>query len=89
MSLTLSLCTGDALDENCDLSGDEDDGDGDDSQEESEEDAAATGRAQQASGSHPLQQSFKAAAGELLKKYGIAPDDAGGLVSRRELHPMA
>ena len=35
---------------------------------------------QQASGSHPLQQSLKAAAGELLRKYGVAPEDAGVLM---------
>ena len=49
-------------------------------------DATDAKRAGQASGAHPLQQSFKAAAGELLKKYGMAPDDAGGLVIQQSSH---
>lgn len=79
------------MDDNFDLSGEEEGADvdeEDDSQEASDEDAELAGtdakRAAQASGSHPLQQSFKAAAGELLKKYGIATDDAG-----RPLRPCA
>ena len=69
------------MDENFQLSDEEqEDGEEDDSEEGSDKDAEGDAtdakRAQQASGSHPLQQSFKAAAGELLKKYGVAPGDA-------------
>ena len=79
------------------MSGEEEGADGDeedDSQEESDEDAELAGtdakRAAQASGSHPLQQSFKAAAGELLKKYGIATGDAGRpLRSSRDNCPLS
>ena len=80
------LCAGDALDENFQLS-EEDDGEEDASEEgsdkDADKDATDAKRAQQASGSHPLQQSFKAAAGELLKKYGVAPDDAGGCLRKK------
>lgn len=75
---------GDALDDNFDLSGDdEDDEEGSEEEEESdiELDATDAKRAAQASGSHPLQESFRAAASELLKKYGVAADDAGVLLA--------
>ena len=68
------------MDENFQLSEEEDGEEGDSeegSDEDAEGDATDAKRVQQASGSHPLQQSFKAAAGELLRKYGVSPDDAG------------
>lgn len=87
--------TGDALDENFELNGDEgdaqedNDGDGpqeeDGSEEEPEQDATDVKRAAQAAGSHPLQQSLRAAAGELLRKYGVATEDAGVLMLLRDL----
>ena len=90
----MSLFTGDALDD-FDLSGEKEDSDEDeedDSQEgsieDAEEDATDAKRAGQASGAHPLQQRFKAAAGELLKKYGMAPDDTGALVFKGNMTRM-
>ena len=64
--------------------GDEEDGSREESDEDAEEDASDVRHARQTPGSHPLQQSFKAAAGELLKKYGLAPEDAGGLALRTD-----
>ena len=77
--------TGDALDENFELSGDEEDdeeGSAEDGDSEGDAELNATDakRAAQAAGDHPLQQNFQAAASELLKKYGVATDDAGGLM---------
>ena len=74
--------TGDALDE---LTGDEeDDEEGSaeegDSERDDELDATDAKRAAQAAGGDPLQQSFRATASELLKKYGVATADAGGLM---------
>ena len=89
------VCTGDALDENFDLNEDEEDADEDDdgdgsqeedgSEEEPEQDAKDVKRAAQAAGSHPLQQSLRAAASELLRKYGVATEDAGVLMLLRDL----
>ena len=77
--------TGDALDDNFELSGDEEDdeeGSAEEGDSEGDDELNATDakRAAQAAGDHPLQQSFQAAASELLKKYAVATDDAGGLM---------
>ena len=79
------MCTGDALDENFELTGDEEDdeegsAEAGESEGDDELDATDAKRAAQAAGDDPLQQSFHAAAAELLKKYGVATDGAGGLV---------
>ena len=79
------MYTGDALDENFELSGDEEDdeaGSAEEGDSEGDDELNATDakRAAQAAGDHPLQQRFQAAASELLEKYGVAADDAGGLM---------
>ena len=77
--------TGDALDENFELTGDEEDDEGSSTEEGESEasdelDATDAERTAQAARYDPLQQSFKAAASELLKKYGVNTDGAGGLM---------
>ena len=89
------VCTGDALDENFELDEDEEDADEDDdgdgsqeedgSGEEAEQDAKDVKRTAQAAGSHPLQQSLRAAAGQLLRKYGVAAEGTGVLMLLRDL----
>ena len=76
---------GDALDENFELSGDEEDdeeGSAEEGDSEGDDEVNATDakRTAQAAGDHHLQQSFQAAASELLKKYGVATDNTGGLM---------
>lgn len=87
--------TGDALDENFELDEDEEGADEDDdgygsqeedgSGEEPEQDAKDVKRAAQAAGSHPLQQSLRAAADQLLRKYGVPTEDAGVLMLLHDL----
>jgi nucleolar protein 14 len=74
----ISIKAGDALDENFELSDEDGSRDASGSDEEEEATGADAKRATQASGDHPLQKSFKAAAAELLKKYGMQTADAGG-----------